>query len=166
MTQEQLDQANAEGTDQADFSAVQEVLDKDPAAFLASLLGFATAATPDLETESMEFMDETVRLLLDFLKQEDGKHEAPATAVATREACERDAGVLMFKCKPGTLAISLAVLSRRYAILLEQWAELYAKAAIGEDDTVDLDAATTAEAKVAVTRATAPASEHKTGMYL
>jgi hypothetical protein len=162
MTQEDLDRANATGSDAADGSGRKAFpgLAADPAAFLAQLLG----EPADPETEAVNRMDETARILLELVIQEDEKHGAPQSSVELLEACERDAARLMFTLKQSTVALSLTVFVRRYAILLERWAELYAKAAVGEDDTIDLDAATTAEARAAVTRATSP--EHKTGMYL
>lgn len=165
MTQKELDQANAIGSDAADGSGEKAYpgLSADPAAFLAQLLGNPT----DLETEAMRCMDEMVRVALRLVIQEDEKYGAPQGAVELIEACERDAARLMFTLKQSTVALSLTVFVRRYAVLLEQWAELYVKAAAGEDETIDLDAAQTAEAKRAVTRATRAADrEHNTGMYL
>jgi hypothetical protein len=166
MTQEELDKHNVNQTDGADFAAVREALDKDPAAFLALLMGEGESK-PDPEAEDRERMDSMVNILLDFVSQQDSKQGVPQTAVELAEACERDAGRLMYKCTPAVVAVSLITITRRYAALLQQWAELYAKAAIGDDDTIDLDAATTSEAKDAVTRATGGIiPEHKTGMYL
>lgn len=164
MTQEELDQANAIGSDASDGSGEKAYpgLSADPAAFLAQLLGEPT----DPEAEATHRMDETARILLELVIQEDEKYGAPQNAVELNEACERDAARLMFTLKQSTVAMSLIVFVRRYAILLEQYAELYVKATAGTDETIDLDAVQTAEAKKAVTRAAATAPEHKTGMYL
>lgn len=163
MTQEELDQANAIGSDAAEGAGAR-ALGIDPAAFLAELF---SEANSDPETAAQEVMDNAVKLMLDFVIQEDTSHGVPETAVDLENACERDAGKMMFRCKPGTIALAAVVLARRYAAVLEQWATLYARAAIGDDDTIDLDAAQTAEAKQAVTRATGGiVPEHKTGMYL
>jgi len=169
MTQEELDEANANGTDAADFAAARALLDGDrafldgdPAVILAAMLAGESRLDPEAEAQAA--MDETARILLASVGQSDEKYGSPETAVELCEAIDRDAARMMLKCQPATIAISLATITRRYAALLGQWAELYTKAAIGDDDTIDLDAARTAEAKEAVTRATG--SDHKTGMYL
>jgi hypothetical protein len=164
MTQADLDAANAEQTDQADGAAWRLLGDGDAAEFLTSLLSLS-ATEPDPEVMAQEALDSAVKIMLDFIAQEDRIHGIPDDVVDLADACERDAGKMMYRCQPKTLALTLTILARRYVILLDQWATLYAKAAIGDDDTIDLDAATTAEAKLAVTRATAN-SEHETGMYL
>lgn len=165
MTQAELDQHNANQTDGADFAAVRAALGQDPASFLAQLLSGQDVPELDPEADAQDLMDGSVKILLEFIASENEKHGTPETSLEMAAATERDAGRLMYKCRPATIAVTLSTITRRYAILLEQWATLYARAAIGDDDTIDLDAATTAEAKAAVTRATRE-PEHRTGMYI
>jgi hypothetical protein len=161
MTQAELDEANRNQTDSSDGAAMRLFGNNDDAVdFLKSFLGIGTE--PDPETLAQEAMDASAKIMLDFIVQEDKAHGVPDNAVDLMNACERDAGKMMYRCRPQTLALSLIVLARRYTTVLEQWATLYARAAIGDDDILDLDSATTAEAKAAVTRV----SEHRTGMYL
>jgi hypothetical protein len=157
MTQAELDEANANQTDGADGAAMRLLGgNEDAAEFLKSLMGLG--AEPDPEALAQETMDATAKTLLDFIVQEDKAHGVPDNAVDLMNACERDAGKMMYRCQPKTLALSLIVLARRYASLLEQWATLYARAEVDGEDFP----AVTPEAKAAVTRA----SDHKTGMYL
>lgn len=96
----------------------------------------------------------------------DGITDTPRGREALAEAM---AGELMFRQNPAAIAFTLTVLTGRYVDLLDQWADLYVRAAEDVDvDGINLDAATTPESKLAVTRATEvkAGDDHRTGMYL
>ncbi len=116
-------------------------------------------------------MDAAMKNLLEFYK---GNREALTSGeyklsdpMVADAFLENLAAKMMFKLDPRDIAYAAALAVHRYAGLLETWAPQYLAAAKGEDE-MDLDAATTPEAKLAVTdavNADVPPA-HKTGMYL
>lgn len=168
MTQEDLDRIDAQRS-----QVSSAVISGDPAEFLARLLGGGAPVDP--EAQALAELDKTVQRALGIHRDKLTKLTETSSelgdilkldsAVKIHLLAELEARLLMFGESPRAIAYALAVVIHRYDELLDAWGTLYAKAAIGDDDTIDLDAAQTAEARAAVTKATKPA-ENPTGMYL
>jgi hypothetical protein len=116
MTQAELDEHNRNQTDGADGAAAALLKDDDGATeFLKALLGASIDTGPDLETMAQAALDRAVNTAMAFVDQENQTHGVPESAVDLVEACERDAGKLMYRLEPKTIALTLIVLARRYA---------------------------------------------------
>lgn len=175
MTQEELDEANAAepGTDErADGSAAAFFLDGAPE-FLRDLLKaeLERGDSEDPNTAAQERMDQQILKIMEIHRTYLGNAqeynvELAGSPQGKEAVSEAIAGILMFKQNPPAIAFTLALLIDRYVQLLDQWAELYVKMADDPDKEMDLDAATTAESKVAVTDAAARVHSERTGMYL
>lgn len=172
MTQEELDAQRASGGPTSLASGGIVLGLEDAPEFIKELFGKAREPK-DPEAETMKEMDNAVRLLLEQYKDRAGDITKDSkdmldtlnTPRGRSMLAEGIAGNLMFRQNPAAIAYTLAVLTGRYIDLLDAWSTLYVKATIGDDDTVDLDSATTAEARAAVTaHSTDP--DHRTGMYL
>jgi hypothetical protein len=171
MTQEELDEQRASGGPTGLASGGIVVGLGDAPDFIKNLFGAGEPKDP--EAEAMKSMDDAVDLMLRQYKDRAKNVTEGSTNMLDKlntprgrsALAEGMAGDLMFRQDPAAIAYTLAVLTGRYIDLLDAWSTLYVKATIDDDDTVDLDSATTAEAKAAVT-AHSTDSDHRTGMYL
>lgn len=138
---------------------------------------FGKAATPKTPDETAtETMDNAMTTILDWYRDRRAMagsafgvtEEALAAPHAMHTIAEGLAGEAMFRTSPATVAYSLLVMTARYDRLLAEWAELYTRMAKDVDeDGLNLDAATTPESKLAVTKISEKAGEeHRPGMYL
>lgn len=149
--------------------------------FLKRIMGGDAPEDPD--EKAVKDMDKSVGLALDWFRRrliDAGRHtkldgESLDSPAVLDVALQTFAGELLYRAENmGSLAYTFMVTLYRYNALLEQWADLYVRAAGDPDEVgVNLDQATTPESKLAVTNLTGKTdpnssadADHGTGFYL
>lgn len=125
--------------------------------FIKNLFAKAQGETRSPEDEAKARMDESVYLIMKFIKDKrdlaaraEGDPDALTNPRVKDAFMEMLAGEAMYKMNAGTIAYILMVLADRYVDLLDQWSTMYVNAASDPDDLItDLDQAKTPESKVA-----------------
>lgn len=177
LTQEQHDRLHSgEPVDEVmSEEQIEEWQRKFEAAGVAVIDARDILSRANPETKAEQDINESIQTTLAFvrgrLQDATGigiSSESMNNWVVQNKMAEMLAGEMLFRVNAQSLAYGLAVMTMRYDAVLAQWAELYARAAEDVNDKdVNLDAATTPEAKLAVSKVTNTATPPLTpGQYI